>query len=382
MAKWILKQEEEERDCLVKFRDRQLSRRLLQEVKSRGKELKEQLGRRPVFMDVCGTHTANFSQTGFRRALEETIDLRSGPGCPVSVTDQGDIDRIIELSTKEDVVLGTLGDMLRVPGSHSSLEQEKARGAARVQMFYSPSEAVRWAWRNPVKQMVLLGVGFETTAPVVALSIQEAEDLGIKNYSIYSVHKSIIPALKALLKESDLAVDAIILPGHVCAVLGRKAFDFLVLDYEIPGVIAGFEPMDLLGAVENLTQQLLQKNCRVENNYTRVVREKGNRTAQRVIQEYFDPVEVSWRGLGKVPYSGLALKKELQVYDAIKRFPVEISRPYNQEGCRCGEVLTAKIVPPQCGMFGRECKPSRPVGPCMVSPGGACAAYYQYDFQE
>ncbi|MDO9573934.1 MAG: hydrogenase formation protein HypD, partial [Candidatus Contubernalis sp.] len=364
-----------------KFRDRQLSSRLLQEVKSRGQELKEQLGRRPVFMEVCGTHTVNFSQTGLRRALEETVDLRSGPGCPVCVTDQGDIDRIIELSTKENVVLGTFGDMLRVPGSRSSLEQEKARGA-QVKMFYSPSDAVRWAWRNPIKQMVFLGIGFETTAPVVALSIQEAEDQGIKNYSVYSVHKQVIPALKALLKDSDLGVDGFILPGHVSAVIGRKAFDFLALDYEIAGVIAGFEPMDLLGAVENLTQQLLQKNCRVDNNYTRVVREEGNSTAQRVIQEYFDPVEVSWRGLGKIPGSGLALKKELQVYDAIKRFPVEISRPFNQEGCRCGEVLTGKIVPTQCGMFGRDCKPSRPVGPCMVSSEGACAAYYQYDFQE
>lgn len=381
MAKWILKQEEEERASLLKFRDRQLSRRLLQEVKSRGKELKEQLGRRPVFMEVCGTHTVNFSQTGLRRALEETVDLRSGPGCPVCVTDQGDIDRIIELSTKENVVLGTFGDMLRVPGSRTSLEQEKARGA-QVQMFYSPSDAVQWAWRNPIKQMVFLGIGFETTAPVVALSIQEAEDQGIKNYSVYSVHKQVIPALKALLKDSDLGVDGFILPGHVSAVIGRKAFDFLVLDYEVPGVIAGFEPMDLLGAVENLTQQLLQKNCRVDNNYTRVVREEGNRTAQRVIQEYFDSVEVSWRGLGKISDSGLVLKKELQGYDAIKRFPVEISRPFNPEGCRCGEVLTGKIVPTQCGMFGRECKPSRPVGPCMVSSEGACAAYYQYDSRE
>ncbi|UNC93887.1 hydrogenase formation protein HypD [Candidatus Contubernalis alkalaceticus] len=376
----MLKQEEEERECLVKFRDRHLSGRLLQEVKSIGQELKERLGRRPVFIEVCGTHSVNFSQTGLRRALEETVDLRSGPGCPLCVTDQGDIDRIIELSTQENVVLGTLGNVLKVPGSRSSLEQERARGA-RALMFNSPSEAVRWAWRNPLKHIVFLGVGFEPTASVVALSILEAEDQGIKNYSVYSVHKRIIPALKTLLKDSELRVDGFILPGHVSVVVGRKPFDFLALDNEIPGVIAGYEPMDLLGAVENLTQQLLKKTCRVDNNYTRVVREEGNITAQRVIQEYFDPCEVSWRGLGKIPDSGLALKKELQVYNAAKRFPVEVSRPLNQSGCSCREVLTGKILPTQCDLFGRECIPSRPVGLCMASPEGACASYYQYDYR-
>lgn len=381
MAKWIIKQEEEERANLLKFRDRQLSRRLLQEVKSRGQELKEKLGRRPLFMEVCGTHTAAFSQTGLRKALEDIVDLRSGPGCPVCVTDQGDIDRMIALSSLDNVVLGTFGDMVRVPGSRTSLEQEKARGA-RVEIFYSPSDAVQWAKRNPGKQMVFLGIGFETTAPAVALSIQEAEDQGIKNYSVFSVHKLVIPALRALLKDKDLRVDGFILPGHVSAVIGRKAFDFLALEFGIPGVIAGFEPMDLLGALENLILQMDQKDCRIDNNYSRVVREEGNKTAQAVIREFFYTEEGSWRGLGKIPASSLVLHKDLQKYDALKRFPVEISRPFNPEGCQCGEVLTGKIVPTECGMFGKECKPSRPVGPCMVSSEGACAAYYEYDSRE
>lgn len=381
MVKRILKQEEEERASLLRFRDRQLSRRLLQEVKSRGEDLKEKLGRRPVFMEVCGTHTVAFSQTGLRKALEDIVDLRSGPGCPVCVTDQGDIDRMIALSSLENVVLGTFGDMVRVPGSRTSLEQEKARGA-RVEIFYSPSDAVQWAGRNPGKQLVFLGIGFETTAPAVALSIQEAEDRGVKNYSVYSVHKLVIPALRALMMDRDPGVDGFILPGHVSAVIGRKAFDFLAEVYGIPGVIAGFEPMDLLGALENLIYQMDRGECRIDNNYSRVVREEGNKTAQAVIREFFDPVEGSWRGLGKIPASSLVLQESLHKYDALKRFPVEISRPFNPEGCRCGQVLTGKIIPTQCGMFGKECTPSRPVGPCMVSSEGACAAYYQYDFRE
>ncbi|UNC92293.1 hydrogenase formation protein HypD [Candidatus Contubernalis alkaliaceticus] len=381
MARWILKQEKEERASLLKFRDRQLSCQLLQEIKLKGKCLKEKLGRRPVFMEVCGTHTVAFSKTGLRKALEEIVDLRSGPGCPVCVTDQEDIDRMIQLSSLENVVLGTFGDMVRVPGSRTSLEQEKARGAW-VKIFYSPSDAVQWALRNPGKQMIFLGIGFETTAPVVALSIREAEDLGVKNYSVYSVHKLVIPALRALLNDKGPGVDGFILPGHVSAVIGRKAFGFLAQEFNIPGVIAGFEPMDLLGALENLIYQMDRGECRIDNEYSRLVREEGNKTAQTVIREFFDTAEGSWRGLGKIPASSLVLQDNLQKYDALKRFPVEISRPFNKEGCRCGEVLTGKIVPTFCGMFGKECTPSRPVGPCMVSSEGACSAYFHYDFRE
>ncbi len=381
MGKKILKQEEEERNRLLKYRDRQLSRRLLQRVSRRCDELKEKMGRRPVFMEVFGTHTIEFSRTGLRKALESSLDLRSGPGCPVCVTHYGDIDKIIALSQLENVTIGTFGDMMRVPGSYSSLEHEKAMGA-RVEIFYSPSDAVQWARRNPSQQLIFIGVGFETTAPVVALSIQEADDKGIKNFSVLSLHKLVPPALKVLFRDKELKVDGLILPGHVCTAIGRKAFDFLIEEFNISGVVAGFEPVDLLGAVDNLTEQLLEGNCRADNNYARVVREEGNKTAQTVIKEFYDIVDVSWRGLGQIPESGLVLKDDLEKFDASKRFPVDISTPLVPEGCRCGEVLTGKIVPKECRLFGRECTPAKPVGACMVSSEGACGAYFQYDYEE
>ncbi len=378
MGKRILKKEEEERARLLMYRDRQLSRRILQRVKRKGQELREKLGKSPVFMEVCGTHTVAFSKTGLRKALEELIDLRSGPGCPVCVIDYGDMDKIIALSRLENVTIGTFGDMFRVPGSHSSLEQEKALGS-RVEVFYSPSDAVQWAEKNPCHQLIFIGVGFETTAPMVALSLQEAEDKGLKNFSVLSLHKLVPPALRTLLTDCDLKVDGFILPGHVSAVIGREAFDFLSQEFSTPGVVAGFEPVDLLGAIDNLMGQMLEGACQVDNNYTRVVRDQGNRTAQRVIKEFYDVVEKSWRGLGNIPYSGLDLKEDLKKFDASKRFPVEISTPNIPQECRCEDVLTGKIVPHQCHLFGKECKPQKPVGTCMVSPEGACGVHYQYD---
>ncbi len=378
MGKRILKREEEERARLLMYRDRQLSRRILERVKRQGQELREKLGRPPVFMEVCGTHTAAFSKTGIRKVLEGLIDLRTGPGCPVCVMDYGDMDKIIALSRMEKVTIGTFGDMLSIPGSYSSLEQEKALGS-RVEVFYSPSDAVQWAERNPYYQLIFIGVGFETTAPMVALSVQKAEEKGIKNYSVFSLHKLMPPVMRKILGSSELKIDGFILPGHVSAVIGREAFDFLSQEFGIPGVVAGFEPVDLLGAIDNLTEQVMEGTSRVDNNYTRVVRDQGNRTAQRVIKEFYDVVDKSWRGLGSIPCSGLDLKEELKKYDASKRFPAEISTPEIPQGCRCGDVLTGKIVPHQCQMFGTECKPQKPLGPCMVSSEGVCGLYYQYN---
>lgn len=380
MVKEILKREQEERARLLHYRDRALSRRLLERVLQRGEEVREKVGRRPTFMEVCGTHTMSFSRTGLRRALGGVLELRSGPGCPVCVTSYKDIDRVIALGEVQGVTLATFGDMVRVPGSYSSLEQQKARGY-RVKVFYSPSEAVQWAHRNPDQQVIFIGVGFETTAPVTALSIQEAEENGIKNYSVLSLHKLVPPALRALLGEEGLGVDGLILPGHVAAVTGRQAFDFLSL-HRVPAVVAGFEPVDLLGALDNLLGQLSVGDCRVDNNYTRVVREGGNQAAQRVIREFYQVEKAEWRGLGRIPGSGLALKKELAPFDASHRFPIQVPEPQVPGGCRCGEILRGLIVPDQCRLFGRECLPGQPVGACMVSSEGACAAYYQYGLRE
>lgn len=380
MGKRILRKEEE-RSKLLKSRDRQLSWRFLERVKKRGQELQEKLGRPPVFMEVCGTHTVAFSKTGLRKALEGLIDLRSGPGCPVCVTGYGDMDRIIALSRLEDVTIGTFGDMFKVPGSRSSLEREKALGS-RVEIFYSPLDSVQWAERNPSQNLIFIGVGFETTAPMVALSLQKAKDKGLNNFSVLSLHKLVPPALRVLLADIELKIDGFILPGNVSAVTGREAFEFVSREFSIPAVIAGFEPVDLLGALDNLTGQILEGTCRVDNIYTRVAKEQGNSTAQRVIKEFFDVVDESWRGLGTITCSGLVLKEDLEKLDASKRFTIEIPAPEIPAGCRCGDVLAGKIIPSRCKLFGKECRPDHPVGACMVSSEGACGAYHQYDNQE
>ncbi|RQD77257.1 MAG: hydrogenase formation protein HypD [Candidatus Syntrophonatronum acetioxidans] len=372
--------EEEERGKLLKYRDRQLSRRLLDRVKRKGEELKDKLGRRPVLMEVCGTHTVAFSRTGVRRVMEDIIDLRSGPGCPVCVIDNKDIDAMLALSKMEGVTLGIFGDVMGVPGSYTSLEREKAMGAS-VEIFYSPWDAVKWAERNPSRKMIFLGMGFETTAPATALSIQEADEKGLNNYYVFSLHKLVPPALELLLKDEELRVDGFILPGHVCAVIGRKALEFVSSDGNRPGVIAGFEPVDLLGALENLVEQLLKGEYRVENNYSRVVREGGNKVAQTVIREYYNIVDSTWRGLGEIESSALALREDLKKYDATRNFPLEVSDSVTPEKCRCGEILTGKVLPAQCPQFGEECVPENPQGACMASSEGVCAAYYHYDFQ-
>ncbi len=380
MGKRVFQKEEEERAKLLKYRDRQLSRRLLDRVKRKGEELKDKLGRLPVFMEVCGTHTVAFSQTGLRRVMEDTIDLRSGPGCPVCVTDNKDIDALLALSKLEDVTLGIFGDVMRVPGSQTSLEQEKAMGSS-VEIFYSPWDAVKWAERTPSRKMIFIGMGFETTAPATALSIQEADEKGLNNYYVFSLHKLVPPALKLLIKDEELRIDGFILPGHVCAVIGRQALDFISSEGRRPGVVAGFEPVDLLGAMDNLLEQLLKGECRVDNNYSRVVREGGNKVAQTVIREYYNIEDSTWRGLGKISSSGLVLREDLHKYDAARNFSLEVPDSFTPQGCRCGEILTGKVLPPQCSMFGEECVPEHPVGACMVSSEGACAAYYHYDFQ-
>lgn len=375
MGKRILQKEEEERAILLKYRDRQLSRRLLNRVQRKGEELKDKLGRLPVFMVVCGTHLAAFFQTGLARALEDYMELRSGPGCSLCVTEQRDIDTIIALSKINDVTLGIFGDFMKVPGSSSTLEREKAMGAS-VEVFYSPGEAVKWAERNPSRRMIFIGMGFEATAPATALSIQEAEEKGLNNYFVYSIHKRVLPALKVLLGGGDLKIDGLVLPGHVSAVTGRLAFDFVSSQFNKPGVVAGFEPVDLLGALHNLMEQHLQDKFRVDNYYTRVVQEGGNKVAQTVIREYYNRKASAWRGLGEIKESGLFLRSDLEKYDASVNFSPEVPEAFVPESCRCGEILKGKIVPPQCSLFGEECMPERPAGPCMVSSEGACAAYY------
>lgn len=363
---------------LNNFREPKLSKKILQGLIPLAQKVADHLGRPAVLMEVCGTHTMAISRGGLKDLLNGCLELRSGPGCPVCVTDYGDIDRIIALAKVPRTVIATFGDMMRVPGTNSSLERERAQNAL-VEVFYSPSEAVTFAAKNPQKEVIFLGVGFETTAPVVALSLSVAKNQGLKNYSLFSVHKMVPPVMGALLSDPELRINGFILPGHVSTITGRKAFDFIGLEYNIPAVIAGFELFDIVEAIYLLLKQILNGKAQTINGYTRLVLEEGNVKAREIMAEYFEPVDVSWRGFGLVPQSGLALRREYSFYDARVRFPVKIPESSPPRGCACGSVLKGKISPPECLLFAKGCNPFHPVGPCMVSSEGACAAYYQYE---
>jgi hydrogenase expression/formation protein HypD len=355
----------------------ELSKKLLDRLIKASRNVSDKLGRQIILMEVCGTHTTAISKSGIRGLLSPYIELLSGPGCPVCVTDQADIDRMITFAHLPDVVITSFGDMMRVPGTYASLEIERARGAY-IEICYSPHEAISYAVQHTNKEIVFLGVGFETTAPAVALSIMEAKALDIKNYSVLSTHKLVPPAMKALLADPELNVDGFILPGHVSVITGRKAFDFIASEYGIPAVIAGFEPVDIMEAISLLLRQIADQKAEAINGYTRLVSEEGNIRAKTAIEEVFKTDDASWRGFGLIPESGLAFKKAYADFDAAARFLVEVPQSLPPEGCSCGEVLKGKIRPDQCPLFSVVCTPSDPTGPCMVSSEGACAAYFNY----
>lgn len=353
------------------------TRRVAAAVRQLAEEVAERLGRRPVVMEVCGTHTVALGKSGVRQMLETVLDLRSGPGCPVCVTDQQEIDAMIALARRPGTVVATFGDMLRVPGTHTSLERERARGA-EVHVCYTPMQAVELAASRPERQVVFLAVGFETTTPVVALSLKSAAERGLKNYSLFTAHKTVPPALRALLAAPAVALDGLILPGHVSAVIGRQAQEFVATEFRCPAVITGFEPADLLAGIAMLLRQLAAGEARLENAYTRVVRDEGNPRARALLEEFFQPADAAWRGLGVIPGSGQVLRSRWRGFDARERWDIQVPPAEPPEGCRCGDILTGMLAPPGCPLFGRACTPVRPVGPCMVSSEGACAAYYRY----
>jgi hydrogenase expression/formation protein HypD len=338
----------------------------------------EKLGRPAVLMEVCGTHTTAIARSGVKSLLSPLVDLRSGPGCPVCVTDQSDVDRMVALSQWPEVVIATFGDMLKVPGTVSSLELERAKGAA-VEIFYSPMDALNYAGNNPGKQVVFLGIGFETTTPAIAVTILEAKKRHVDNYSVFVSHKIVPPAMRALLDDPSLRVDGFILPGHVSAILGRKAFDFIADEYCLPSVIAGFETSDVLGAIYLLLQQISRSESVTMNGYRRLVTEEGNDKAREIVQECFRIDDALWRGFGMIPASGLALREDYRTYDALHRFAVTPPESKTPDGCSCGDILKGRLEPSECPLFGSACTPFDPVGPCMVSSEGACAVCYQYD---
>ena len=352
------------------FRDPQLARKLLASIRTRSK--------RPVrFMEFCGGHTHAIFRHGLRQMLPPTVELRSGPGCPVCVTANADIDRAIALASLPRVVMATFGDMLRVPGSHGSLQTARAEGAD-VRVVYSPLDALQIARDYPERAVVFLGVGFETTAPGVAASILEAEAGGLENFYVLSLHKLTPPATRAILDAGEVRLAGIIGPGHVTTVIGSRAWEFLPRDYGVPCAVAGFEPLDILRAVAAMVEMAESGQPDVVNAYSRGVRPEGNRAALAIMHRVFEVGEAEWRGLGRVPASGLALRPEYARFDAALAFPVDPGPTREHAGCRCGDVLRGVVEPPDCPLFRRACTPAQPVGPCMVSAEGACAAWYRY----
>lgn len=352
------------------FRNRTIAQRIVRKIK-------EFASFKVNLMEVCGTHTMVIFKQGLKGMLPENVNLLSGPGCPVCVTSQEDIDKAIDLAKDKNVIITTFGDMVRVPGTNSSLEKEKGNGAD-VRVIYSPSEALRIARQNPRRKVIFLAIGFETTSPLIAASLLDARKEKIENFFIFSTHKLIPPAMEALLKSKEVNIDGFICPGHVSVTIGSNAYKFIVRKYNVPCVITGFEPLDVLQSIYMLLKQIREKKAEVEIEYFRAVRPEGNRIAQELISEAFEVSDVRWRGLGIIPKSGLRLKKEFSDFDAEKVFRPKKEKSKENPDCACGEVLRGVKRPTQCKLYGRICTPEEPYGPCMVSSEGTCAAYYKY----
>jgi hydrogenase expression/formation protein HypD len=341
------------------------------------------LSPQPVsLMEVCGTHTVSISKAGLRSLLPSHIRLISGPGCPVCVTSLGDVDRVIMLAAEERnhkrFIITTFGDMMRVPGSSTSLMKEKAKGAD-IRIVYSPADALTMAVENPEREVVFFAVGFETTSPTIAATVLNAQSAGISNFSIISNHKLIPPAMEVLLEDATTTIDGFLCPGHVSAIIGTRPYQRIVERYGKGCIISGFEPLDIILSTYRLMLQIQERTPRVEIEYSRVVQAEGNGKALAMLYKVFSVTDARWRGFGTIPNSGLALKEEFFPYDAAQKFGLTAPEVSDPKGCRCDQVLKGIIIPPQCPLFATRCTPAEPVGACMVSSEGTCAAYYKYE---
>lgn len=336
----------------------------------------DKLGRVINIMEVCGTHTVSIFRNGIRSALPAGIKLLSGPGCPVCVTDQGYIDNVLELAGRDDFIIATYGDMIRVPGNGGSLESCGANG--NVQVVLSSEDALTLAKENQAKEVVFVAVGFETTTPGTAVVVKEAYEQGVENFSILSGHKLAVPAMRAILSGKNDKIDAFLCPGHVSAITGYGAFRPIVEEFGRPCVVAGFEALGVIEALAEICRQLIEGKAEVKSMYPAVVTENGNLIAQRIVAECFDIADGWWRGLGKIDKSTLKLKEKYSGFDAFKKFGIEEIPGKDISGCQCGRVLCGLIEPNECALFGKKCKSETPVGPCMVSSEGACSAWYKY----
>ncbi len=352
------------------YRDPSEARRLIEAIRRQASA--------PVrFMEVCGTHTTAIFRHGLRQVLPQSVELVSGPGCPVCVTAARDVDQAVKLASEEGVVVATFGDMMRVPGARRSLSQVKAEGG-RATVVYSTFEALDLARSHPEDEVVFLGVGFETTAPTVAAALVAADEEGLKNFSVLSAHKLLPPALEALLSAGELELSGFLMPGHVTTIIGARAYEALARRHGLACVVCGFEPLDILQSILMLLRQTALGRGEVEIQYTRGASWEGNRPALSLMDRVFEPCDSLWRGLGLIPKSGLKLKDAWAHLDAAARFDLNVPEHEDPPGCRCGEVLRGLVRPPQCPLFAKACQPAHPVGPCMVSSEGTCAAYYKY----
>lgn len=333
---------------------------------------------RPVrLMEVCGTHTVAIFRHGIRDILPKEIVLLSGPGCPVCVTSIRDVDTVIELSKRKDTIITTFGDMMRVPGAEKNLSQSKAEGSD-IRIVYSPLDALKLAETERDKKIVFFATGFETTSPLVAGTLAEADARKIGNFSIYSVHKTVPPALRALVESPDVRIDGFILPGHVTTIIGMKPYEFLAGDYGKPAVVTGFDASDILNSILMLLKQIVRRESRIENAYAKVVKEGGNPRAIELLEEFFEPADVYWRGIGIIPGSGLRLRDRHAERDIMRSVALAVPEGGEPKACSCGDVLRGIRVPTECALFGKTCTPDSPVGACMVSTEGSCAAYFKY----
>lgn len=352
------------------FQDSQLAIEIFEVIKK--------ISKKPIrLMEVCGTHTMAIFKSGIRGLLPETITLLSGPGCPVCVTDGGEIDAFVRVAGLDDVITATFGDLIRVPGNKSSLQKERAAGRD-VRIVYSTFDALDIAQKNPHKRVVFLGVGFETTAPTVAASILAADKMGLDNYCVLSAHKRVVPALFALMETDGVKIDGFILPGHVSVIIGTEAYRPLFNRHNIPCAVAGFEPADILAAIRLLTECVETKAPQLANAYGRAVTPEGNPKALAIMDQVFMTQDAAWRGLGTIPDSGLGIRPAYAKFDALNIFSLDICETPPPKGCVCGDILRGVKTPPECKLFGTCCVPTGPVGPCMVSSEGTCAAYYRY----
>ena len=355
---------------LASFKDPALARGLISVINAYAPE-------QATLMEVCGTHTVAIARNGIRDLMPAGIRLGSGPGCPVCVTSNHDIDTVIALARIPEVTITTFGDMTRVPGSTSSLLKEQAAGRS-VKIVYSPLDALRYAQEHPERQVVFVGVGFETTTPLVARAIKRAADAKLANFTVFAAHKNMPGALETIINDPLLKLDALILPGHVSTIIGVEPYRFLVERYGIPGVITGFEAVDVLQGIAMLMRQLHEGRAEIEIAYARGVMPEGNPVARAAIDEVFETCPALWRGLGMIDGSGYRIRERFADFDAVRRFDPDVEPTQDPKGCRCGDVLRGIMAPSECPLFRAVCSPENPVGPCMVSSEGSCAAYYRY----